>query len=348
MFEDNLEFSSAVHQTNIAQGFRIWKGVIGVKDQLQNLLELEQIVRLEMVEHGIIMSTEGIKLHPCHSISLQGKLLSHYVIICSPSQKKYFLKVIKDNDGALICNNYLKEIRNEDGSCPYPLILVPEIVFQGIKYYITSFIAGKTLDELSDSLLEKTWDEIADKLLFRLDELVAIQAPQYSERSGFVSDDCATGLIRKFRQRLHHPAMAQFPSKQMEASIERCFSVLEQSQYSPPSLLHMDVKPANIIYNSQTGNVSLIDFEFARFGDIDYGWTQVLLSGCNQFSMAYKQCLIPRLTKNRLLLQDAVEIPKFQCYLYYQLMCNLIYYHDRNLRCPNEMVLLFKQMADRI
>ncbi|MBM6723824.1 phosphotransferase [Pseudoflavonifractor phocaeensis] len=322
--------------------------MIGVEKLLQNLLELEETTRREMVERGLVMSTEEIELHPCHSISLQGKLLSHYIITCSSSQKKYFLKVVKDSDGALICNNYLKKTYNEDGSCPYPLILIPEIVLQGTKYYITSFVAGKTLDELSDPLPEKTWDEIADKLLFRLDELANIQAPQYSERSGFVSDNCATGLIRKFKQRLHHPAIAQFPNRKIEAAVERCFSILEQSQYSPPSLLHMDVKPANIIYNSQTGNVSLIDFEFARFGDIDYGWTQVLLSGCNQFNMVYKQCLVPRLTKNRLSLQDAIEIPKFQCYLYYQLMCNLIYYHDRYLHCPNELVLLFEQIADRI
>ena len=48
-------------------------------------------------------------------ISLQGKLLSHYVITCLTSQKKYFLKVAKDSDGALICDNYLKKIRIEDG-----------------------------------------------------------------------------------------------------------------------------------------------------------------------------------------------------------------------------------------
>lgn len=319
-----------------------------MRNHSQDLPKLKQTVRKKMAEYGIILNTEEIKLHPCHSISLHGKSLCHYIVTCLPSQKTYFLKVLKDCDGTLTCNSFLARIRKMDGSCPYPLIVVPEFIFYGTKYYITSFVPGQTLDEIPTPLPKSTWDDIAGRLLFRLDELATLQAPQYSERSGFVSDDCATGLMRKFMYRINHPAIAHFPRKQIEATVEKCFVILEQSQYSPPSLLHMDIKPANIIYDPQTGNVSLIDFEFARFGDLDYGWAQVLLSGCNQFSMAYKQHLVPRLTKGRLSLQDAVEIPKFQCYLFYQAMCNLIYYHNCNLHCPNDIVSLFEQMIGRI
>lgn len=313
-----------------------------------DLKELELVTHQKMVEYGVILDIQQIKLHPYYRVTLQRKLLFHSIITCLPSQKKFFLKVAKDCDGALICNNFLGKIYNEDGSCPYPLVVVPKFEFHGARYYITTFIEGKNLDELPEPLSESAWDNIADRLLFRLDELSTIQSPQYSERNGFISDDCATNLRKKFIKRLQHPFIAHFCHKPLEITVEKYCTVLEQCQYSSPALIHMDVKPANIIYNPQTGDVSLVDFEFARFGDVDYGWTQVLLSGCNQFSMSYKQKLVPRLTRNRLTLQDALKIPKFQCYLLYQTMCNLIYYYDRNLQCPSEINWLFKKIINEI
>lgn len=216
---------------------------------LYDLEELELVTRPKMVENGVALNTQEIKLHPCYSVTLQGKLMFHYTITCWPSREKFFLKIIKDCDGALICNSFLRKLYNKAGRCPYPLIVVPEFEFQGVKYYITTFIEGKNLDELPEPLPESTWDNIAAKLLFRLDELTTIQAPQYSERDGFISDDCATNLRKKFMKRLQHPLIVHFPRKQIEATVEKCCTVLEQCQYSSPALLHMDVKPANIIYN---------------------------------------------------------------------------------------------------
>jgi aminoglycoside phosphotransferase (APT) family kinase protein len=42
-----------------------------------------------------------------------------------------------------------------------------------------------------------------------------------------------------------------------------------------PMLLHGDVKPANIVFDADRRRVILIDFEIARFGDVDFEWVRL-------------------------------------------------------------------------
>jgi len=42
-----------------------------------------------------------------------------------------------------------------------------------------------------------------------------------------------------------------------------------------PVLIHADIKPANIIFNLERRKATLIDFELARFGDIDFEWVKL-------------------------------------------------------------------------
>lgn len=316
--------------------------------ELSRSIELKQMVYQQLTAHGVISTFERIEVQPHYCITLNKKPYYHSIITCPTSQQKYFLKVVKGKDGAHLCNDFLKSIRSKDGTSPYPIIVVPEFEHKGTRYYVTNFLEGQTMDTLPKTTPENVWDEIADELLLRLNELEMLQAPQYSEEGIFVSDDCASILKKKIVNRLQHPLMETFPSKKLEKVFVRCCEILDVSQFSNPTLLHMDIKPANIIYNNQTGTVSLIDFESARFGDIDYGWTQILLSERNRFSEVYKTHLVPRLTRGRLTLDEALDVPKFQCYLFYQIMCNLIYYYDRNLRCPKELNTLFHQITDRL
>jgi aminoglycoside phosphotransferase (APT) family kinase protein len=43
-----------------------------------------------------------------------------------------------------------------------------------------------------------------------------------------------------------------------------------------PILLHGDVKPANIVFDIAQGRTTLVDFELARFGDVDFEWSKML------------------------------------------------------------------------
>lgn len=307
-----------------------------------------RIVHRKLTEYGIISQHQEIRIQPCHSIQLNGQYCYHYIITCRASNQTYFLKAVKPGDGSFLCNSFLSKIRNACGECPYPIILVPSFDLLKCKYYITSFVEGQTLDVASSIIQEETWNDIADVLFVRFRELKTIQASQYSEQGKFVTSDYASILKWKLMNKLQHPSLLTLDHNKLAKISERCFEILDKSQFSKPTLLHMDIKPANIIYNPSKRFISLIDFELARFGDIDYGWAQILLSEHNRFGKAYKEHLLPRLIQRHLGLTEVLQIPKYQCYLFYQSICNFIYYYDHNMKCPEEMKAILYQIMCRL
>ncbi len=308
---------------------------------LKNYNDLESEVGRKLLEYDLIPVTDKIYLYPQHKVLLHNKWFYHFLITCANSRQTFFLKTVKENDSSFLCDRFLRNICFANNEYLFPQIVVPKFNFQEMQYYITTYIEGQSLDGFPDTLPQSTWKNISTKLLFLIDQLTLLKAPQYSEQGVFVSDDYASILKKKIYAKLRHPLITGYPHKKLERVFIWSCEILDHSQFSQPTLIHMDIKPANIIYNTKTGTVSLIDFEFARFGDVDYGWTQIILSECNQFNLFYKEYIIPYLTCGRLTLNNALEIPKFQCYLFYQSMCNLIYYYDNNLTCPEEMKKIF-------
>lgn len=309
---------------------------------------LELVVEQKLHEHGLIPFTSKVCLCPYHSISINGELFSHFIITCTHSRQQFFLKILKENDNFPLCDRFLREIHIKEAKLPYPKIVVPEFAFRGMRYYITTYIEGQSLDTFQDVQPQIIWNDVADKLLILINQLTSLKATQYSEHGVFVPDDYASILKKKLKVRLRHPLIANYPHAILERAFIWSCDILDHSQFSRPTLIHMDVKPANIIYNKKTGSVSLIDFEFARFGDVDYGWIQILMSGCNRFNQFYKELIVPRLTEGKLTWDEALNTPKFQYYLFYQAMCNLIYYHDHHLPCPEEFEELFSLLINRI
>lgn len=307
-----------------------------------NNADLEKETGRKLIECGLISVGDSVVLHPTHRVIIHGKWFSHFIVTCTHSRQTFFLKIVKDNDNFLLCDHFLQNLSINGVEYPYPKIIVPAFSFQGMNYYVTTYIEGQSLDTFPDNLSQHTVRHIANKLLGLIDQLTQLKAPQYSEQGTFVPDNCSSIFKKKFKSRLLHPLIAGYSSKKLDRAFNWVCEILDSSQFSEPTLIHMDIKPANIIYNTDTGFVSLIDFEFSRFGDIDYGWTQILLSGCNQFNRFYKEQIVPSLTNNRVTLDDAFKIPKYQCYLFYQTMCNLIYYHDRHLPFPKEMAEIFE------
>lgn len=297
-----------------------------------------------LVANNIIQKNDKISVMSCYKTITPDKEYRHFVIKCENSDKTLFLKSKKSVDCAFHCNKYLQNFKNKDGSYTYPVILVPTFTIEGQDYYITSHVQGENLDTISSQLSISDWNNIANELLIRLNELSEIKESKYSERNNFVEDDYANIMIKKFELRFQHPVFKDIPKDILTKAIHTCYNILSESSYSVPSLIHMDIKPTNIIWNRQTGTLSLVDFEFARFGDIDYGWTQLLLSGINRFTEEYKTILIPKLANERLSLKEAQKIPKYQCYIFYQAGCNLVYYYDRRLQQSQEFISLFHKM----
>lgn len=318
------------------------------KTNSKDYSDLELIVKRELHKYNLVPNTSKVSLCPHHSVLIKDEWFSHFIVTCSHSRQRFFLKILKENDNSLLCDRFLRKININEDELLYPQIVVPPFVFRGVQYYMTTYIEGQPLDTFPNMLPQSTWNNVADKLLILINQLSSLKASQYSEHGVFVSNDCISILKKKLETRLKHPLIASYPHEKLERAFNWSCDVLDHSRFSQPTLIHMDVKPANIIYNEQTGGVSLIDFEFARFGDVDYGWTQILMSGRNRFNQFYREQIVPRLTKEQLTWDDALNTPKFQCYLFYQTMCNLIYYYEHHSPCPEEFTELFNLLINRV
>ncbi len=318
-----------------------------MKQETKDYIDLELLVNQKLHEHNLVPRISQVRLYPHHSVIINGKQFSHHIVSCTHCQKRFFLKILKEDDNSLLCDRFLQEISIKESEVPYPQVVVPKFTFHGMQYYITTYIEGQSLDTFSDALPRTTWNNVADKLLILIDQIASLTAEQYSEHGTFVPDNYASIMKEKFEIRRKHPLIACYSNAKLERLFNWFCDVLDHSQFSKPTLIHMDIKPANIIYNNNTGFVALIDFEFARFGDIDYGWTQILMSKLNHFNQFYKEHIVPRLISEKITWDDALNTPKLQCYLFYQAMCNLIYYHDRNLPCPKEFRELFSFFINR-
>ena len=148
----------------------------------------------------------------------------------------------------------------------------------------------------------------------------------------------------KLQPRIKHISLTSYDGSKIQSAYNNSLRILNNSTFSEPSLIHMDVKPANIIFDPKTEKAVLIDFEFARFGDLDYGIVQVLLTQFNSFSDNYKKKMFPVLTDGLITFSQACKTPKLQVYLWYQTMCNIIYYYNHNTQCPDEMKNIYENM----
>lgn len=300
-------------------------------------LNLEDITHKKLVEYKLINKNEKIELMPNYTITINDKTYTHFIIKCKYSNKKFFLKVFKNRDNIFQCNYYLANNKGNVQYNRFPIILVPRFTFNDVEYYITSFVDGESLDVISVDLSKEQYKHIADEVRNQWIELTKIKSNIYSERGEYLQESACNIFKTKLKKRLKHPVFDNIPEKDIYKAYNNISEIIEKCKFSEPSLIHMDVKPANIVYNIKTNSVTLIDFEHARFGDIDFGWVQILLSGFNSFGEKYEKHICPHIIENNITLTEALKTPKLQCYLFYQTACNLIYYHEKNLECPQKI-----------
>ncbi len=311
------------------------------------LAELSMITKQHLLYANFIDANEIINLTVCHEFYTDVFTFCHFIIKCKNSNKKYILKTVKPGDNLIFCNEYLKKFYT-NGKYAYPVILIQPFTFKDKSFYVTTYAEGKDLDEISKDLTPTVWEKISLKLIDKLGELSTVIADKYSDCQEFVDAGWAEILKNKFIKRLSHPLMAEIPKTQLEMVFRHCCKILDNSEYSRPTLLHMDIKPANIIYNQSTDELAIIDFEFSRFGDSDYGKIQLLLTGINAFSDNYKHYVYPHIAKMLPTFSEAENTPKLLCYLFYQTMCNCIYYFDHKMHCPDEITELFNKLLNKL
>ena len=110
------------------------------------------ILQEKLRERKLIFCDETLTLTPCHKITINNNIYTHFIITCSHSGEKFFLKISKGNDAAAHCNPYLMKISNDVGKYYYPIILIPEFEYNGIHFFVLNFFKGQSLDVISKVL----------------------------------------------------------------------------------------------------------------------------------------------------------------------------------------------------
>ncbi len=141
-------------------------------------------------------------------------------------------------------------------------------------YLISEYLPGQSLDK------SNAWLPHAPLIQRRLERLLADLHRISDDRFGY----------------LPHPQFATW-EELVDSRLQYYFAVLRQGGELAPEMqaaanylrtaaatalqvvrsafLHFDVKPANIIFDPDTGNTALIDFELSRFGDRDFEFIKV-------------------------------------------------------------------------
>lgn len=313
--------------------------------KMLEIKELTPIVQNKLIEKGLIDSDKTIRLTACHDIVLDNVPRNHYVIHCIETGSRFFLKLQKKVDNIIHCNEYIQAIyKNEDYALPH--VLISPFSVHNDMFFITNYVEGYDLDILDLELSDTQWKKAAEDIRQQLMLLADIHTPYYSEHNKFFTGEYSEMFREKLQTRIKHISLTGYDESKMLSAYHNSLKILNNSTFSKPSLIHMDVKPANIIFDPKTEKAVLIDFEFARFGDLDYGIVQVLLTQFNSFSDNYKKKMFPVLTDGFITFNQACEIPKLQVYLWYQTMCNIIYYYNHKTQCPNEMKSIYEKMLN--
>jgi len=141
-------------------------------------------------------------------------------------------------------------------------------------YLISRYLPGQSLDKSNDWL--PYVPQIRSRLETFLGELHRISGDQfgYLPRPEFAT--CEEFLDARLR---HYSAILE-RSGELTPSLRAAETYLRTAAAAElrvvrPSFLHFDVKPANVLFDVETGSTALIDFELCRFGDPDFEFIKI-------------------------------------------------------------------------
>ena len=200
---------------------------------------------LKKADH--IEGSETLTLTPHHFITVGGKPSSHYRINCG--RKKFFLKSVKDNDNTVFCLPYLQGLNRKYGTNKFPESLTQSFTYKDREFYVLEYMEGETLEELDKSLTEEEWQFATKELKNRLNELHTCTSDRYSDKAEFYSESFGKRLSDKFTERLNNRVFTQFSAAKLNTTLSVCKQILSKVKFPKAHLIHMDVKPANIIFN---------------------------------------------------------------------------------------------------
>lgn len=312
-----------------------------------NYQELKKIIYDKLVEVNLIMPSDKLRIRRIHKKHESNGIIYHYIISVN-NKRTFLLRTVKEHDYSYLVMDYLTKINNKFPKPCFPNAVIPPFNLDSYTYILTSYLEGKDLGKAIYWLSNEQLVKIADILNEKLDCLHRVTAPKYSDGYNFSSESpFAEIMFNKIKSKLakEHCINIFMLNINKEKLLNRINTILSESTYSEPTLIHLDIKPANIIIMPDIEDVCLIDFELSRFSDIDYEWTNLLLKNKLNYSVRFKKYILePILIKNFMPLSEALKINKYKVYILYHSINNYIYYFKHNMKCPEGVITLIEQL----
>jgi aminoglycoside phosphotransferase (APT) family kinase protein len=141
-------------------------------------------------------------------------------------------------------------------------------------YLVTSYAEGESLDK------SLSWVPHAEFIVAGLGQLMTkiheiggdyfghLAGPRYSSWLAFVD----VRLWRHVLPLVKAGLISDDDLRRIHALYEEAHDALSHVR---PTLLHGDVKPANTVFDTNRCRTILVDFELARFGDVDFEWSKL-------------------------------------------------------------------------
>lgn len=137
-------------------------------------------------------------------------------------------------------------------------------------YIVENFFPGKSLDKMSNFELIQSATNIIEQLYLFLESTYTITSEGFGELTSPSYRTYKTWLLYKLTKQIMFHKQTQFIPKNILNKIFMMFNETAVFDRVSSHFLHFDIKPQNLIYDSKSQRLFVIDFEFSRFGDIEH------------------------------------------------------------------------------
>lgn len=216
---------------------------------------------------GIVSGETDFEIKPEYLNDLQPQV---YVLRDKNQNPLWRIRIISERLNALQTEEKVCLLLEQSNvKCFYPKVYqryqnIPQIG----DILITDYKNGFSIDKCNSDLSENDHNIIVSQLCENLREIHSVTSREFSDFSSFSSDNWFDFFKYKLDKHLREAQNNQLLSDEEIHNI--LYLLLKEQEIfmlNYGSLIHFDIKPANIIWNPDERKIYLIDFEMSRFGD---------------------------------------------------------------------------------
>lgn len=260
-----------------------------------------------------------------------------YILRRNYDNKAFRFRIQTDRFNAIKTEYYACCLLNENGLkgfYPRPIGYYTNIPKVG-SLAVSEYIEGISLDKIIDTLSAKEYQSIADQIVMLLKKIHSVKCSYFH----YFTDEKFFTWKQMFKNKFNNHLEKSIQTAVISIDYEKIQHQLMLDTHlfenKESSLLHFDIKPANMIYQSETGKIFLIDFEMSRFGDILFEFAKGSFASDIFMNQKY-EFNVWKLILETYLEQPYGEIKQTKLFAWYSLYHYLAYANYKYLRKMEE------------